>query len=242
MKRGFLSEAFVSFQGEGLYVGRRHLFLRFAGCPLRCRYCDTPESLVRTREFVVHGRAPRALANAVSVATVASVVAGLAEAESIDGISLTGGEPLAQAGFLRTLLREADVPRPRLLETSGTLPDSLAEVIGEVDIVSMDLKLASNTGERAYWDEHRRFLEVCGEKAYVKIPVDRSTSRQEFERAMALLGDSRTPPPVFLQPITSGKSEDFLPIEDMEWFYSTARRWVPDVRVIPQTHKQLNYR
>lgn len=242
MKRGFLSEAFVSFQGEGLHVGRRHLFLRFAGCPLRCRYCDTPDSLVRTRDFVVHGPAPRTLANAVSVADVASAVSGLADGASIDGISLTGGEPLAQADFLLTLLREADIPRPRLLETSGTLPGPLAEVIDEIDIVSMDLKLASNTGERAYWDEHRRFLEICAEKAYVKVPVDRATSREEFERAMALVGDSRTPPPVFLQPISPRKEGGFLPIEDMEWFYSKARERLRDVRVIPQTHKQMRYR
>ena len=36
-----LVEVFSSFQGEGLYVGQRQLFIRFAGCNLRCRFCDT---------------------------------------------------------------------------------------------------------------------------------------------------------------------------------------------------------
>ena len=43
--RANVSEIFVSFQGEGVHAGRRQLFVRFGGCPLRCRYCDTPESL-----------------------------------------------------------------------------------------------------------------------------------------------------------------------------------------------------
>ena len=37
-------EVFASFQGEGLYVGQPQVFLRLAGCPLRCRWCDTPGS------------------------------------------------------------------------------------------------------------------------------------------------------------------------------------------------------
>src|SRR5207253_3040435 len=43
---GNVSELFVSFQGEGVHAGRRQLFARLGGCPLRCRYCDEPESLV----------------------------------------------------------------------------------------------------------------------------------------------------------------------------------------------------
>ena len=48
MRPGYLSEIFVSFQGEGAHVGYRHLFVRLAGCNLRCRYCDTPDSRERT--------------------------------------------------------------------------------------------------------------------------------------------------------------------------------------------------
>jgi len=41
---GRIFEIFSSFQGEGTLVGRRQIFIRFAGCPLRCSYCDTPEA------------------------------------------------------------------------------------------------------------------------------------------------------------------------------------------------------
>jgi len=39
-----IAEIFSSIQGEGLYVGRRQIFIRFCGCNLNCRYCDTETS------------------------------------------------------------------------------------------------------------------------------------------------------------------------------------------------------
>src|SRR5947199_309472 len=52
---GNVSELLVSFQGEGLHAGRRQLFVRLGGCPLRCRYCDEPESLVPVAECRILG-------------------------------------------------------------------------------------------------------------------------------------------------------------------------------------------
>lgn len=36
-----ITEIFYSLQGEGFLAGRPSVFIRIAGCPLRCRYCDT---------------------------------------------------------------------------------------------------------------------------------------------------------------------------------------------------------
>ena len=41
-----VSEVFASYQGEGIYMGQPQIFVRFAGCNLRCDYCDTPKNQV----------------------------------------------------------------------------------------------------------------------------------------------------------------------------------------------------
>src|SRR5208282_2838076 len=42
MKDARINEIFASIQGEGLWIGQRHIFVRFQGCDIHCRYCDTP--------------------------------------------------------------------------------------------------------------------------------------------------------------------------------------------------------
>src|SRR5262245_5617920 len=124
---GNVSEVFVSFQGEGLHAGRRQLFVRLAGCPLRCRYCDTPESLVPVPECRILGpdgaeRRPNPLAPAALDAVVARLAA---LAPPLHALAVTGGEPLAQTDFLVAWLPARTTGLPVLLETAGILPARL---------------------------------------------------------------------------------------------------------------------
>jgi organic radical activating enzyme len=242
MKAGYISEIFCSFQGEGAAVGRRHLFVRTAGCHLRCRYCDTPGSLERTATMQVHPREgePQTLANPLSVEQLAEAVEALVESDGpIDGVALTGGEPLLQSEFLAGLLSRQNFPRPRLLETSGTHAERLAALLPLVDIVSMDIKLPSNSGERALWTEHERFLRLARGKAYVKVLVDAATDHREVERAAAMVWDTAPESPVFLQPICAESGTVDIDQRRLDLFFDAARRHLEDVRVLPQVHKLL---
>jgi organic radical activating enzyme len=239
VRRGYLSEIFASFQGEGLYAGRRHLFLRLSGCHLRCRYCDTPGSLQRSDCVRVHRPDGQVVVadNPLSAGDVLAHAKPLLDGGHLDGVAVTGGEPLLQGEFVAEVLSDARWPRPRLLETSGTQPDKLAAVLPVIDIVSMDIKLASNTGERSFWEEHREFLALAGRKAYVKILVDETTTVADVERAAQTVGRRATP--VFLQPITDVSGRVSIGAAALERFFSVSKEHVDDLLVLPQTHKML---
>ncbi len=40
-----LFEIFTSVEGEGILYGTKTLFVRLAGCPFTCFYCDTLDAL-----------------------------------------------------------------------------------------------------------------------------------------------------------------------------------------------------
>ncbi len=83
-----ISEIFYSIQGEGLLAGRPSVFIRLAGCPLRCKYCDTEYALDSTSGTKMSiGQIIKKVMKYLSAAA-------LAEADSPTFVVITGGEPL----------------------------------------------------------------------------------------------------------------------------------------------------
>jgi organic radical activating enzyme len=119
------------------------------------------------------------------------------------------------------------------------LPDRLAAVLPVVDVISMDIKLPSNTGEPAFWDAHARFLTHVRGKVYVKVLLDMSTHIGEVEHAARLVRDHAPRTPVFLQPIATTDGRTDIHAGRLKEFFTCVRRHVEDVRVLPQTHKIL---
>lgn len=246
MRPGYLSELFVSFQGEGAHVGERHLFVRLAGCNIRCTYCDTPDSLERVGQYTVYASdgGQSVHENPILPNDLATLVSHLLESEGpIDAIALTGGEPLTQAEFLREFLVAADLPVPVLLETNGVLPKKLAEVVDLVDIVSMDIKLPSNSSERPFWEEHASFLAQAKHRdLYVKILVDGRTSTTDLHAAGRLLEAEAPDIEAFLQPIVDSAGAPQVSNARLTEFYLLLRQQHRRLRVLPQTHKILGVR
>jgi 7-carboxy-7-deazaguanine synthase len=246
--RGWVSEIFTSFQGEGLFAGRKHVFLRLGACQIRCRYCDTPESLVRTPACrVEEPEGDRRLENPLEADSVAALLAARLSAEpGVHAIAVTGGEPLLQADFLAAAVRPL-LPLHRsvavLLETNGILADELVRIRDVIDVVSMDVKLPSSSGERPFWEEHERFLLAAREKTlYVKVPVDDETRPEEVERAARLVARIAPEAPLFLTPILSPAGELRIRPATLRRFYDLAAEALRDVRVMPQAHRVLGIR
>ncbi len=76
----YLSEHFLSIQGEGPSLGRIAYFLRFAGCSTRCKFCDSRYSWSKGEEF--------------SVSSLLGEVAKFYPKFNL--LVITGGEPLDQ--------------------------------------------------------------------------------------------------------------------------------------------------
>jgi len=169
--KGKIAEVFLSVQGEGLYVGQRQVFVRLAGCNLSCAYCDTPIAFWREYE-------PQALLGELNC-----------YGTGFSSVTFTGGEPLVQAEFLGEVLGLTKAAGFRnYLETNGTLPQALSEVIKWVDIIAMDFKLPSSTGLKAYWQEHQEFLCIASSKeVFVKTVVNANTSMDDLRRAIDVI-------------------------------------------------------
>jgi 7-carboxy-7-deazaguanine synthase len=98
-------EIFPSIQGEGLRQGEPAVFVRLAGCNLRCAFCDTKRAW----------RAGRELSIEEIIARVRAIRRDFAAA----WVSLTGGEPLLQdLRPLARLLRKEGLKIQ--VETNGT--------------------------------------------------------------------------------------------------------------------------
>jgi organic radical activating enzyme len=247
-----VTEVFSAIQGEGALIGHRQVFVRTAGCNLRCGYCDQPESLEkRPGPCRVEGTAGRR-----DWHTLDSPVATGALAASVEhlwslphhSVSVTGGEPLLQADRLLGLLDLLDeAGRPVMLETNGTLVPALDRVAHRLRWISMDLKLPSVDGERVDPAVQRRFLAralAAGIGTWTKVVVGPDTDPAELDGAVRMVAavsdEAGVAVELYLQPVTpfgtvrSGPSPGA--VLDMQ---GRALAIHPAVRVVPQTHKAI---
>ena len=216
-----IKEVFASIQGEGPFIGYKQLFIRFSGCNLKCDYCDTEH-----------------LGEDVKLYTVEELVQLVNENQDCNSVSLTGGEPLLQAGFLKEFLPQASLPV--YLETNATLAGELGEVIDYIDYVAADIKLPSCTGGIEMWDNHTRFLDVASPKnLFAKIIFDEKITDDEISQSCKLAAKHNIE--LILQPKMIGKdlsvSKDFIECI-LDKFLSKYKK----TRVIPQVHKFLDIR
>ena len=167
-------EIYASIQGESTRAGLPCTFVRLAGCPLRCRWCDTVYSF--------SGSEP------MSIDEITDEIDG----HGIGLIELTGGEPLAQPGAPELLRVLCDRYSQVLLETSGSFP--IEELDPRVGVI-MDMK-APGSGEesRNLWQN----LEHLKAGDELKIVI---SDRTDYDWAREVVEKHRPEVPVLFSPV-----------------------------------------
>lgn len=133
-------EKFVSINGEGQKAGQLALFIRFAGCNLNCRYCDT--RWANEKDVAYTEYTPEELVDIILES-------------GINNITLTGGEPLLQRDMGK-LLRLLDDRKPVLrveIETNGSVD---IEPFLDMDLSCVSFTLDYKTGVSGMEDK------MCG--------------------------------------------------------------------------------
>jgi len=120
-----INEIFYSLQGEGFLAGVPSVFVRLAGCPLRCRWCDT--------KYAWDEKAGKDYTIAEIVQTV--------QQWSCKFIVITGGEPMINSDLPQLVRQLKTADKHITIETAGIafLPDLAC------DLMSISPKLSNST-------------------------------------------------------------------------------------------------
>jgi organic radical activating enzyme len=245
--RAHVKEIFLSFQGEGLLTGERQIFIRLAGCNIRCPWCDTPDALLAKDAPVARIEAGpgsgefEELVNPIDVPTVLREVRRIARDDDgrVRWVALTGGEPTVHGRFLEELLpalkREG---LEILLETNSHYPEVLRAVAASVDFVSADVKVPF--AEYAIAREtYVAFLRQIGRDAgQVKVVVTGGCPDEDVVEAARLVASVDRTLPFVIQPVTpQGPVRDAPGPARLLLLQRRCLEHLERVRVIPQTHK-----
>lgn len=202
-------EIFASLQGEGVNLGKPSVFVRLAGCPIRCVYCDTKYSW----DF----------AGGVEM-SIEEIVAK-AESLGVRGhVVVTGGEPMVWLGRgLEELVCGLKKLGAVEIETSGVYPPT--EGLDRcVDYYDVSPKL-SNAGVKVAL--HPFYAKSA--KAWFKFVVGGPADVEEVERYVAEWGIPRER--VFLMPMSQTPEEHAAVLKSI-WDLAVSRGF----RVTPRLH------
>ena len=212
------------------YPGRTACTVFTGGCNLRCPFCHNA-GLVRT---------PLAGPNLTD-----EVLAYLAKRKGIlDGVCVTGGEPLLQTDLVGFLQAVKEMGYAVKLDTNGMLPGRLAEVLATklVDYVAMDIKSSPDgypaaTGTDADVSAVSDSLSILRDSG---IPFELRTTavrgihtEADFDAIGRWIGDV---PAYFIQRFVDsgqllGSGFDAFTPEEMEHLLATVRVHVPSAQL-----------
>lgn len=150
-----VAEKFVSINGEGQRAGQLAVFIRFAGCNLRCSYCDTWWA----NDFGIKGES-----------LTSKQIFDYIINTGVKNVTLTGGEPLMRPGIEELISMLVKAGLWVEIETNGSVPLAPLEK-GSRPHFTMDYKTPSSNMESKMLISNFDLLEsddvvkfVCGSR------------------------------------------------------------------------------
>jgi 7-carboxy-7-deazaguanine synthase len=135
-----LIEIFASIQGESTFAGLPCIFIRLAGCNLRCKYCDSTYSY--QPQFLLE---------------IDEILSNIAQYNPIKLVEITGGEPLLQRGVYELIEKLHGKEHEILLETNGS--QNVRKIPNYVYKI-MDVKCPGSGSENSFLLENLDFLSI----------------------------------------------------------------------------------
>ena len=194
----FNIEEFAVHDGPGI---RKLVF--FKGCPLRCSWCHNPEGISFQKEWMTGRSGERKICGQEFEA--GELANELLKGREIlinsgGGITISGGEPLAQPTFLFGLIEHLK-PLNIAVETSGHAPAPVFQkMVSLVDFVLMDIKHTDSAIHKKYTGvDNRQILEnlefLCDSDTdfYIRVPLipGVNDTRENMEKTALLLKDAK---------------------------------------------------
>lgn len=158
-----VAEKFVSINGEGQKAGQLAVFIRFAGCNLRCSYCDTKWA----NDFDLKGE------NLTAEQILEYVLD-----TGVHNVTLTGGEPLLRPEIEELISMLVKAGLWVEIETNGSVPLKPLEKVSRPHF-TMDYKTPSSNMESEMLVSNFDLLEpddvvkfVCGSSEDLNCTYD----------------------------------------------------------------------
>lgn len=237
--RARVSEIFTSIEGEGIFVGKKTMFIRLSGCHLKCRWCDTKYAL------------PLDSGTDYQIDEIKDLI--IKELRPFTyKVNFTGGEPLLQ---IEAVTQLADFIKRHTnlktyIESSCFDSELFSKILPYMDICKAEFKTEDS---KVVKDEDYdnllineiRCLELAVQNSkttYIKIVVTNSTKLDSFKNLVYNISKKIKPSDIMGFIIQPSDIIDQPTVNKLLDIYDIVQPMFPEVRIIPQLHKVIGAR
>jgi len=231
-----LFEIFTSIEGEGILYGTKTLFVRFAGCPYSCFYCDTLDAL------------PLDSGEEYSIKEACDLIDKNLQ-DNTYKVNFTGGEPLIQHESVNELAKHVKSKGiPTYLESACFDSEKFLHVLPSIDYVKIEFKTKDSQfiDTKHYPNLVKNTLECleasinANKTTYIKIVISSKTELTSFKELLSKIFKITLKGKIsgfIIQPTTDISQPS---LEKLIEFYDSVYPYYSEVRVVPQLQKIIN--